>query len=173
MSESAWYAVRTATRRERKALQSLNEFGFTAFLPCETRWTHDRNGKDVAYSPLFPGYLFVLIRPSEIHDVLEIDGVHDFVRCIDGSGEAAPMPIPAKAILTIQAEERAGAYDRTKSKRRVYRPRKGDRVMVEAGTWLGFIGKVLATPRGERAHVMLEGPFGRGVTLNSDQLRAA
>lgn len=170
---SQWYAIRTATRRERPALASLTEQGFAAFLPCETRWNCDRLGKDLAYSPVYPGYLFAMLKPGDFERVAKLDHIYDLVRYTDNSGDAAPMPIPMAAIIEIQASERAGRYDRTLTRRREYRPRKDERVQVTAGPWLGFIAKVLSTPRGQRAQLMIEGPFGRGVTLDVAHLRVA
>lgn len=170
---SQWYAVRTATRREALAADGLAEHGFTVFLPLEKRWSLiRRRGKEAVERPLIPGYLFVLCERDDEEEINGHEAVHAVVTCSCEDGRVRPIAFPAKAIIDLQADERAGLFDYTRHTRAAYKPRKGDRVKVVAGTWLNFIGKVLATPRGERAHVMIEGPFGRGVTLENEHIQA-
>lgn len=170
---SEWFAVRTATRRERPAAKALGERGFTVFLPMEARWGRGRWTREAVHRPLLPGYLFVLAKAGDLQQVQDTEGVHQLVGYYDEEGGSRALPIPLEAILEIQAEERAGAYDRTRLVKVEYRPRRGDKVKVTRGPWISFIGKVLATPKKDRAHVMLEGPFGRGVTLDISHLTNA
>lgn len=171
---SLWYAVRTATRREKYAAQALDEQGFSVFLPHETRWRISGRVKEFVYRPLFPGYMFVLCEGEDFHRVRAVEGIHAFVTCSTGEGGVAvPIPFPTTVIIGLQAEERAGVYDKTKSKKVEYRPRKGDKAKITAGVWQGFVAKVLATPRGKRAHVMVEGPFGKGAHVDVGHLSAA
>lgn len=169
---TTWFAIRSATRRERAAFAGLVEQGFTVFMPCETRWSTTRWAKTKIMAPLYPGYMFVLCTPEDFRRILDIEGVHQFVRYVVDD-VAVPMLIPLAAIIAIQADERAGAFDSTRTTRVRYRPKKGHKVQVTAGPWMGFIGKVLATPAKDRVHVMTEGPFGRGVTLDVAHLSAA
>lgn len=171
---SQWYAVRTATRRERQALAALSERGFTAFLPMETRIRQTSFTREVVDTPLFPGYMFVLCREEDFRPILDVEGVHAFVCQSRADGEPTPAPFPAAAILGLQIEERSGMFDRTRKKKIPYRPKKGEKVKITAGTWMGFIAEVLNTPRGQRAHVMVEA-FGRrrGMTVEVDHLAAA
>ena len=91
-----------------------------------------------------------------------------------GSGEnLRPFPFPTGTIIALQAQERAGEFDYTKHKRITFRPRKGERVQIKAGTWQGFIGEVLAAPSSKRAKVRIEGPYGRTETLDIAHLAAA
>jgi transcription antitermination factor NusG len=171
-SSSQWFAVRSATRRETAAHDGLVEQGFTVFLPCETRWSQNRWNKVKIDRPLFRGYMFVLCAPEDFHQILDIEGVHQFVRYM-ANEIMVPMPIPTAAVIEIQANERRGAFDATRVYTPPYRPKKGDRVRVTSGPWQAFIGKLLSTPTKDRAHVMIEGPHGRGVTLNVAHLSAA
>jgi transcription antitermination factor NusG len=174
MTCSQWYCVRTATRRERSAAEALTEQGFTTFLPIETRWGYGgAAGRKPVESPLIPGYLFVLTSPRALRQVADTEGVHALIGYFDEEGVSRAWPIPAAAIIEIQAGERSGAYDRTRLAKVAYRPKKGDAVKVTRGPWLSFVGKVLATPKRNRAHVMIEGPFGRGVVLDVAHLSAA
>lgn len=175
MSEasSSWYAVRSATRRERWAIAGLTEQGFSVFLPCETKIRQTSRTREIVDVPLFPGYLFILCVPKDFRRILETDGVHQFVMLIRGDGVSEPIAFPTRAILGLQIEERSGMFDRTRKAKIPYRPVKGEKVRITAGTWMGFIAKVIDTPRGQRAHVMVEGPFGRGTDVDVGNLSAA
>ena len=173
---SQWYAIRVVTQRADKVTESLDERGFSTFMP------HERVSRKIGRHmvqhdrPMFPGYLFVLCRDgdrdSDFPEVRAISGVVEFVRVIE-AGVLTPIAFPTLAILKMQAEERAGKYDRTRARPNQYQPRKGDRVQITAGPWIAFIAKVLNTPRGKRAKVMIEGPFGRGETIDVAHLKAA
>lgn len=174
---SQWYAVRSATRRERKAAEALAAAGVTVFLPLETRWgtRHGQLGRVRVEGPLLPGYIFVLIDVDAGEDeawraILDIEYVHGVLGCEGDGGVTKPLPIPLAMILEIQADERAGSYDRTLQVKVKYQPQKGDRIKVVAGPWLSFLGKVLSTPTKERVHVMIEGPYGRGAQIEKSHL---
>lgn len=171
---SLWYAVRTATRREKYALKGLAEQGFAVFMPCETWLRQTSRVREVATRPLFPGYMFVLCEGEDFRRVLDTEGVHQFVLCNLDGGLSVPIPFPTALILGLQAEERAGLFDRTRQAKIPYRPNKGDRVKVIAGVYQGFIARVLASPKGERAHVMVQ-VSGRetGRTIDVEHLTAA
>lgn len=171
---SSWWVVRTATRREMTALASLQDLGFTVYLPVERRWVHAFRSptREAVDRPLFPGYLFVLAPEHALGPVWDADGVHTVV-CIDTVKGPRPMAVPIKAVLELQTEEREGLFDSTRSVRPVYRPKKGHSVKITAGPWMNFLAKVLATPRGQRAQVMVEGPYGRGVVVDIKHLKQA
>lgn len=170
---SIWYAVRSATRMELKALHGLTEQGFAVFYPCETVQRRLGGADERVNRPLFPGYMFVLCEPENFRQILDVEGVHQFLRF--GTGEKLqPFPFPLAVIIGLQAQERAGEFDRTrKSPPPAYKPRKGDKVQVTAGHWQAYVGTVLNTPTKARALVKIEGPFGKGVTLDVAHLKAA
>lgn len=172
---SQWYAVRTATRREKAAVDGLTERGFVTFLPMQTYWRKLLRAKrpEAVERPLIPGYLFVLCEPAQFDDVRAVEAASEFVMATCSDGIDRPIMFPLSEIVGLQVEEARGDYDYTRAKRPTYRPLKGDRVRVVGGTYLSFIGRVLSTPKGGRVHVMLEGPLGGGKTLPAGQLRAA
>lgn len=169
---SQWYAVRVCGGRENTAHDGLTEHGFTVFMPCETQWRVTRWSKTKIETPLYRGYMFVACSTGRFEEVCKIEGVQQFVRYVV-NGEMTPMPIPLAAIIEIQSSERAGRYDTTRTYKPPYRPKKGDKVKVTAGPWQSYIGKLLDTPAKSRALVMIEGPHGRGVTLDVAHLAAA
>jgi transcription antitermination factor NusG len=174
---SQWYAVCTGPRREGTAAEALREQGVVVFMPMRIRWGRLR-GQIIDHrieGPLIPGYLFVLIRDADADfaQVRAVEAVHGFVGYHDAVGDMSPLPIPLAAILEIQTAERRGDYDETRYVKPPFRPKKGDRVKAVKGPWLGFIGKVIDTPTASRALVMIEGPHGRGATLQVAHLAAA
>jgi transcription termination/antitermination protein NusG len=97
--DSAWYAVQTMPRHERKVVAELQRKDLRTFLPVfpETRRWSDR--RRVIEMPLFPGYVFVQLNPTPDMriSVLRTSGVTSFVG-VRGIG----IPIPDSQIATIQ-----------------------------------------------------------------------
>lgn len=150
-----WYAIRARGAQERTAAVTLIECGFTVFLPMGAYWRGSPRVKH--HEPLMPGYVFVRCEPEDFADIHGLEGIQGFVRYYREDGAMWPIPLPDREILKVQVEERAGVYDYTRDKRVRYRPRKGEMVKITAGPYLGFIAKVLATPRGDRAKLLVEG----------------
>lgn len=170
---SRWFAVRSNGGGEQAAFDGLTERKFTVFLPKSTHWRRSRRSGDQRVErPLFPGYLFVLCTSNDFAEVRGIEAVSQFVRYVK-DGEMTPMPFPLSAIIELQADECRGLFDYTRAIKPQYKPKKGDKVMVTAGPWQSYIGKLLDTPTKSRALVMIEGPHGRGVALDVAHLAAA
>jgi transcription antitermination factor NusG len=172
-SDPEWYALCAAPQRERQAAAGLAERGFTFFLPMEMEWRGKPRVQHM--SPLLPGYVFALCGPEDFADLHGIEGIQGFVRYLREDGAMWPLAFPASDILGLQMEERAGAFDRTRRvKAPRYQPKKGERVKIKAGTYLGFFAKVLAAPSGERRKIMIEGfDPPRHKTLDVRHLEAA
>jgi transcription antitermination factor NusG len=168
---SDWYAIRTITRQERKVAAGLAERRYPIFLPMETTW----RGGERHMDPLIPSYVFVLCELEDFADIHGIEGVCGFVRYVRDDGVAWPAPFPARAILGLQIDERAGAFDTTRQvKAKKYLPKKGDQVRIKAGPYFSFLAKVLSSPRGGRAKLLIEGfDRPRRKTLDVGHLEAA
>lgn len=159
---SQWYALRCATRRERAAHDALTEKGFAVFLPMETLLRRLGRQFEVYERPLFPSYLFVLGQDADFPAMRTAHtAINGFVQINTPRGPA-PMAIPVRAILGLQAEERAGTYNRIpKAKKPApYAPKAGVRVQITTGVWQGYFARVLQTPRGQRANVLIQLPDG-------------
>lgn len=179
---SQWYAVRSATRSECKAAAAimeaakLAEIGVAVFVPKEASWgwRGGQPGKVRVERPLITGYLFVLIDPEDVSFLSGVDYVHDVLGYLDERGDPHPLAIPLKLIIELQADEAAGLYDRTLYFKPKYRPKKGDKVRATAGPWLGWFGKIIATPKGQRVHVKFEdGATQRGAIVQGAHLAPA
>lgn len=171
-----WYIVRSASGRERAALASIEGEGFNAYLPCETRWRRTPTRKDKVEHPLFVGYLFVECEATDCAGILELDGVHQFVRYLGSDGEPHAMPIPAREVEKVRAKQAAGHYDVTRPSRRELKRlerkakamRKGERVKLTDGPFSGFIGRVLEMRQSERAALVEVEIFGRVTPVELD-----
>jgi transcription antitermination factor NusG len=78
---TGWYVIYTGPRKEKKVADELFEKSITHFLPLikTARQWHDR--KKIIYAPAFPSYLFVYLnKQSEYRDILDIEGVHYYVK---------------------------------------------------------------------------------------------
>jgi transcription antitermination factor NusG len=170
---SDWYALRVTPRQEASVAAVLAERGITFFLPMETIWHGSPRVKHMA--PLLAGYVFVLCDTGDFANLHGVEGVLNFVRYLREDGMTWPAPFPAREILGLQIEERRGLYDRTRNtKPPRYRPKKGERVQITAGTYLGFFATVLSAPTKDRRKLLIDG-FGkaRHKTLDVGHLVAA
>ena len=172
---SGWFAVRCNPQRQFIAARKLELAGVTVFMPTHVKWGSRRGtlGRCRVVRPLVCGYLFVLIDLADQRLVLDQEDVGGFLGYSDGQGVTRPLPLPVSIIFEMQVDVELGVFDETRFAKPVYRPKKGDRARVTSGAWQGFFAKVIATPKADRVHVMVEGPYGRGVTLPTNQLRAA
>ncbi len=179
-----WYAIRTATRQERRAFEELMDHGVVAYLPLQTRWRVTPRVKEPYDRPLFDGYMFVICGAGDFRRVLDVDGVHQFVRAVNRYGVAEPMPIPDYAIEGVMAEEWSGRYDYTRpsrkeldrAARRARAMQPGANVKVTEGPWAGFFATVLRMTSSQRSAVIdINGgfSFGRSLTLDVEHLDAA
>lgn len=170
---SQWYALRTATRRETVVASGLAERGFAFFLPMETDWQGKPKVRHM--SPLLPGYVFVLADSDSFADLHGMEAVQGFVRYMRDDGILWPAEFPARAILGLQMDERNGAFDRTRTvKAPRYQPKKGERVKIKAGPYLGYFARVLSAPSSARRKLLIEGfETPRHKTLDVAHLEAA
>jgi transcriptional antiterminator NusG len=86
-----WYALQTRARHERMVKKHLADRGIMTYLPTVTevhRWSDRKKKVEV---PLFSGYVFVHVAPTneERVRVLRADGV---VRFVGASAEGTPIP---------------------------------------------------------------------------------
>jgi transcriptional antiterminator NusG len=99
MNESAWFALYTRSRFEKKLLSELTEKAIEVFLPMREVISRWKDRKKKIWMPLFPGYIFVnhINTSSNRYRILNIPGAVRFVG-IEGQAE----PIPEEQILSIR-----------------------------------------------------------------------
>lgn len=148
----AWIIIRTATRQESRALRSLKEAGFTAYCPMRKTWNRQAKERDATKDvPLLPGYAFVQAPASgDIHPIVEIDGVHDFVR-ISG----VPCCLPPKDLDNLMLAEAIGVFDDTyKPPKPAWEPAKGEVVRATDGVMEGLVGEIVKVKGADRVKVL-------------------
>lgn len=71
----AWYVVYTAPRAEKQVQQRLTEQGVEVFLPIHLSPRKWSDRVKMVEMPLFPSYLFVMTRKSDLYDLVRIPGL--------------------------------------------------------------------------------------------------
>jgi len=96
-SAPQWYAAYTHANHEKKAATHLLQRGIEHFLPTYTsirRWKDRRVRLEM---PLFPGYVFVQVAPSDFLPVLHTPGIAYVV-----SFNGQPAALPAEQIHQLR-----------------------------------------------------------------------
>ncbi len=98
-----WFAILSRAGREKNATLLLENAGYECYLPMVklTRQWSDRMKE--TEQPLFPGYLFCRMNPSNRLPILMTPGVIHIV----GVGKA-PIPIEEAEIIAIQRAGKSG-----------------------------------------------------------------
>jgi transcription antitermination factor NusG len=88
---SAWYALYTRSRFEKKLMSELVDRSIEVFLPMREVLSRWKDRKKKVWLPLFPGYLFVrqVDTPANRYRILNIPGA---VRFVGFNGQTVPIP---------------------------------------------------------------------------------
>jgi transcription antitermination factor NusG len=164
---NAWYIIRC--RQELNVRDALAERGLFAYVPCET--VERRLGRKlrVVHRAISPGYVFVCCHQSDLPEIREIDGVHDFIRSTF-EGVRVPATMPAKQLQWLFLAELFGDMDYTRLPK-PYAPSRGDRVMIRSGRWKGYIARIISVGK-RKSSLAPEKGFGRW-TVENEHLEAA
>jgi transcriptional antiterminator RfaH len=140
MSEQRWYVLYVKSRNEKKAFLRLTELGYTAYVPLLKTLRQWKDRKKMVEVPLFNSYVFVNISSTRFYDVLQVDGIVNFVRL-----EGKPDPVPDEQVESLKlllnsSEKFEISYDSFEL---------GDDVEVVRGTLQGFKG-VLVDYKGKK-----------------------
>jgi transcription antitermination factor NusG len=91
-----WFAVYTRAHHEKNVAEQLRCRGIEHFLPLYTSARRWKDRVKVLQLPLFAGYLFVRVFPSQFLDVLRAHGVSRLV------GSPKPLPLAEKEIVQLR-----------------------------------------------------------------------
>ena len=94
---TAWYALRTRSRHEKRVRDLLATRGIEPFLPLVTRWRRWQDRRTQVAFPLFPGYCFARFSLRERLAVLTAVGVVQILGNHDG-----PLPVPEAEIESVR-----------------------------------------------------------------------
>lgn len=139
-----WYAVYTRPRFEKQVLKGLLDQGIDAYLPLIKTMRQWSDRKKMVEIPLFSSYVFVNINRRSYDQVLQTHGV---VKYISFEGKAATIPseqIDNLRIIVNSNEKVETTWETRK---------KGDIVMVTAGTLKGLRGELITD--GDRKKVLV------------------
>jgi transcription antitermination factor NusG len=127
---SRWFAVRTASGREKSVATQLQAKGLEEFLPVyRTRRRYSDRTKELEL-PLFPGYIFCRFDFNNRLPVLIVPGVQMIV----GFGKI-PTPVPDDEIAALKRVVASGAAHPHDQYLTV-----GERVRVKEGSLAGVEG---------------------------------
>ena len=129
-----WYAVYTRPRFEKQVLKDLQDQEIDAYLPLIKTMRQWSDRKKMVEIPLFSSYVFVNIDRRYYDQVLQTHGV---VKYISFEGKAATIPADQIDLLKIivNSNEKVETTWETR--------KKGDRVIVTAGSLKGLIGRLI------------------------------
>lgn len=151
---SAWYVVRTQTKREHIAAGHLREIeGVEAFCPRLRYRKATRRGKIWWMEPLFPGYLLAKFDLATLERAVTFcQGVRGLVRF----GSQTP-PVPESFIEAIREQIRGKQVDPDEVLTVTPVIEVGDEVEIASGPFQGMRGAVVSVaPAVERVKILLE-----------------
>jgi transcriptional antiterminator RfaH len=154
----SWVAASTHPHKESTAISNLLRQGFEAYCPLvRRRQRHARKVQQVL-RPLFPGYVFVSVDPTQQHwrPILSTIGIRTLVRFGDSLGL-----LPARFVETLRSHEIEGAVSLGCSSLS-YAP--GDKVRLCEGPFEGLIATVLGVEDHKRLRILMQ-LLNRGVTV--------
>ena len=144
----AWFVAHTKSRFEQVVFDGFHRKSLEAFLPKITVMSKRRDRRKKIRVPLFPGYVFIKsdLNPHERLEIVKTAGVVRLVGNKDG-----PISVPDEAIDSLQIIVAGDNPVETGT-----RFRKGDRVMVVEGPFIGVIGTFVRYRGHNRVVVKIE-----------------
>jgi transcription antitermination factor NusG len=131
----SWFAVYTASNHEKRVAQHLQVKEIETFLPLYSVTKRWKNRTTVKVElPLFSGYVFARITPTESARVLQVPMVYSIV-----GNRREPAPLPDAEIEKLRAGlqgRQAHPFPYVKA---------GNRVRVRSGAMAGLEGIVVRT----------------------------
>lgn len=144
ITHKAWYAVHTKPKQEARALENLQNQGYTCFLPMMQVQKLRRQKVQWVTEPMFSRYLFIQLDDqtqnwSPIRSTLGVSKLVSF--------GPQPAKVPAELIEFLQQAPQ-------ETIERMFAP--GDSVQVASGPLKGLEGQYLAHDGETRAFVLID-----------------
>ena len=143
-NNTAWYVVHTKPRQEGRALENLQNQGFTCFLPTMQVQKLRNQRVQVVTEPMFSRYLFIQL-DDQSQNWGPIRSTLGVSKLVSFGPQPAKVPPEFVAFLREAPPE---------TLERMFAP--GDTVQVAAGPLQGLEGKYLAHDGETRAFVLIE-----------------
>ena len=162
-ADRRWYAVYTVSNHEKRAEEFLRAKDVEVYLPLYSVTRRWKNRTSVKLSlPLFTGYLFAKIAPSERGKVLEVPAVMSIV----GSSRG-PTPVSDVEIETLKSGLQLRQVDPCPYLK------VGNRARIRSGPLAGLEGVVLRRDDSLRVVVTIESIMRSfAVHVNADEVEA-
>ena len=143
-NNTAWYVVHTKPRQEGRALENLQNQGFTCFLPTMQVQKLRNQRVQLVTEPMFSRYLFIQLddQTQNWGPIRSTLGVSKLV-----SFGPQPAKVPPEFVAFLQEAP-------PETLERMFAP--GDNVQVTMGPLQGLEGKYLAHDGEARAFVLIE-----------------
>jgi transcription antitermination factor NusG len=162
LASRPWYAIFTHPRHEKRVAEQLRIREVEAYLPtytCKHVW---KNRQTVQLElPLFPGYIFARLGPTERKRALAAPGVVTIVEGLRESGN-----VPEQYIQFLRKGLELGII------RPHAEPLVGDRVRILTEPFAGIEG-VLTSERSELRVVVAIECIGQSVSIETSRLEIA
>ena len=143
-NNTAWYVVHTKPRQEARALENLQNQGFTCYLPTMQVQKLRNQRVQVVTEPMFSRYLFIQL-DDQTQNWGPIRSTLGVSKLVSFGPQPAKVPPEFVAFLKEAPPETLA---------RMFAP--GDTVQVAAGSLQGLEGKYLAHDGETRAFVLIE-----------------
>ena len=143
-NSTAWYVVHTKPRQEGRALENLQNQGFTCYLPTMQVQKLRNQRVQVVTEPMFSRYLFIQL-DDQTQNWGPIRSTLGVSKLVSFGPQPAKVPPEFVAFLKEAPPE---------TLERMFAP--GDTVQVAAGPLQGLEGKYLAHDGETRAFVLIE-----------------
>lgn len=146
---ASWYAVRTQTNAELRAVAHLRNQGYDVYLPCYRKKRRHARRVETVLRPLFPGYLFVHLDVKQqawrpINGTVGVMGLVQF-------GAELP-PIPLSVVEALKNHEDGGGAVRLLPDNL----QQGDKVQVREGAFEDCVGVLADIPDAQRVILLLD-----------------
>ncbi|MGC1453906.1 MAG: UpxY family transcription antiterminator [Nitrospirota bacterium] len=152
-----WYALRVRSRHEFVSAEELTRKNIETFLPSVSRERQWKDRKKIVNFPLFPGYLFVHLKPQPdaFLNVLKTRGSVSFISLEPGQ----PTSVLPEEIISLRAMLKSG------EQLDVFPAfKEGTAVRVKHGPLSGIVG-ILAKREGRQMFLINIDILGRSVGL--------
>jgi len=149
IEQKYWYALYVNSRFEKKVMEGLLFKNIEAYVPIVKTMKQWSDRKKMVEVPLFTGYVFINIANSQIDQVLQTNGVVNFVRHI---GKIAK--IREVEIERLKQIVRLGYHIESEAIKLNYK--QGDKVKILDGPLKNIEGFILEIKNEQFIEVLLE-----------------
>lgn len=146
-AENNWHVLYVASRAEKKVAKRFGENGISYYLPLVKQIRNWSDRKKWVELPLFTGYIFVNIQPSQFNAVLSTPGIVNFVK---HDGKVAV--VPEREMAALQSVVKLG-YDITLINPRSFE--SGEPVEIAYGPLKGMCGQVIEEEKQDLVHIYI------------------